>query len=167
MPDIFIGISEIVNISSAAYPSILDSNLTRNVKGTTMSQLEADQTTLKTIVDDYADKISRSDAEALASLFTRDGVVMAPDVPTMDGVDQLKAFFTQAFTTIKLDAVIHIDEVNVDGDHAFVRCHSDVQMTLLATSASHLEHNRELFVFRKDSGEWKIARYMFNKMPSA
>lgn len=25
------------------------------------------------------------------------------------------------------------------------------------------EENRELFVFKKESGAWKIARYMFNK----
>ena len=25
------------------------------------------------------------------------------------------------------------------------------------------EANRELFVFEKEEGEWKIARYMFNK----
>lgn len=26
------------------------------------------------------------------------------------------------------------------------------------------EENRELFVFERENNEWKIARYMFNKM---
>jgi hypothetical protein len=32
-----------------------------------------------------------------------------------------------------------------------------------ATGATVPEENRELFVFEKDNGAWRIARYMFNK----
>ncbi|AYD01888.1 DUF4440 domain-containing protein [Neorhizobium sp. NCHU2750] len=132
-----------------------------------MSQLEADQTAIKDVVDIYSERISRSDAEALVSLFTQDGVVMAPDAPTMTGAGQLKAFFDHAFTMIRMDAKIHIDEITISGEYAFVRCHSEVHMTLLETNASHFEENRELFVFQKVGGTWGIARYMFNKLPAS
>lgn len=132
-----------------------------------MSQLESDKTAIKDVVDIYSKTISRSDAEALVSLFTQDGVVMAPDAPTMTGAGQLKAFFDHAFMMIRMDAKIYVDEVAVSGEYAFARCHSEVHMTVLETNASHPEENRELFVFRKDGGTWKIARYMFNKLPTA
>ena len=132
-----------------------------------MSQLESDKTAIKDVVDIYSKTISRSDAEALVSLFTQDGVVMAPDAPTMTGAGQLKAFFAHAFMMIRMDAKIYVDEVAVSGEYAFARCHSEVHMTVLETNASHPEENRELFVFRKDGGTWKIARYMFNKLPTA
>jgi ketosteroid isomerase-like protein len=32
-----------------------------------------------------------------------------------------------------------------------------------ATGAEAPEANRELFVFAKEAGAWRIARYMFNK----
>ncbi len=132
-----------------------------------MSQLESDKTAIEDVVDIYSKTISRSDAEALVSLFTQDGVVMAPDAPTMTGAGQLKAFFDHAFMMIRMDAKIYVDEVAVSGEYAFARCHSEVHMTVLETNASHPEENRELFVFRKDGGTWKIARYMFNKLPTA
>ncbi len=36
-------------------------------------------------------------------------------------------------------------------------------MTVLANDTSAPEENRELFVFQKKDGVWKISRYMFNK----
>lgn len=36
-------------------------------------------------------------------------------------------------------------------------------MRILADGSSAPEENRELFVFEKHRGEWKIALYMFNK----
>ncbi len=36
-------------------------------------------------------------------------------------------------------------------------------MTVLADGTTAPEENRELFVFQKEDGVWKIARYMFNK----
>ena len=132
-----------------------------------MSQIESDQIAIRNAVENYIERISRSDTDALLSLFADDGVVMAPDAPTMAGAGQLKAFFDYSLATVRLDPKIHVDEVVTSGDYAFARCHSKVKLTLLETNASHLEENRELFVFRKDGGEWKIARYMFNRMSGA
>lgn len=132
-----------------------------------MLQTQVDQTAIQNVVETYIERMSRSDIEGLVSLFTQDAVLMAPEAPTMDGADQMKAFFGYGFTTVKLTPKIHIDEIVVAGDHAFVRCHSDVQITVLETDVSHRENNRELFVFQKSGGEWKIARYMFNRMPNA
>ncbi|MGO6984186.1 YybH family protein [Rhizobium leguminosarum] len=154
-------------MSGIAYLSVSNINQTGKLEGKPMSQLQADKTAIENVVDVYSTTISRSDAEALVSLFTHDGVVMAPDAPTMAGAGQLKAFFDHGFTMIRMNAKIHVDEIAVSGEYAFARCHSEVHMTLLETNVSHFEENRELFVFRKDSGTWKIARYMFNKLPAA
>jgi uncharacterized protein (TIGR02246 family) len=132
-----------------------------------MSQNNVDTTAIRGLVAKYVEVIARSTADELVPLFTQDGVIMAPDAPTMEGAEQLTAFFNHAFTAVKIDPKIHIDEVVVSGDYAFARCHSDVDVTLLETNASHPEANRELFVFRKEGGEWLIARYMFNKPQSA
>jgi ketosteroid isomerase-like protein len=124
---------------------------------------EAERNAIETQIHKYIEVISRSETVSLLQLFTKDGVVMAPDAPTMEGADQLQAFFDYGFKSIKLSPKILIDEIVVTDEYAFARCHSDVQVTLLETNASHLEANRELFVFKKHGGVWKIARYMFNK----
>jgi hypothetical protein len=36
-------------------------------------------------------------------------------------------------------------------------------VTVLAAGVTAPEANRELFVFVRESGDWKIGRYMFNK----
>jgi uncharacterized protein (TIGR02246 family) len=157
----------LVNLSGAVYLMISGLTEHKNVKGNNMSQTGPDKTAIQDLVDKYIEEIAQSNTDALLSLFTDDAVVMAPDAPTMEGAEQLKAFFNYGFTTIRLDPKIYIDEIVSSGDYAFARCHSEVQVTILETNASHLEANRELFVFRNDGGEWKIARYMFNKAPSS
>jgi len=132
-----------------------------------MLKNDGDRSAIEKQIHKYIDVISRSEANLLLPLFTQGGIVMAPDAPTMEGFDQLRAFFDYGFTSIKLVPEVFIDEIVVDDDYAFARCHSEVRVTVLETNATHLEANRELFVFKKESGEWKIARYMFNKAPRA
>jgi ketosteroid isomerase-like protein len=132
-------------------------------KENNMLMNKAERNAIETQIHKYIEVISRSETDSLLSLFTEDGVVMAPDAPTMVGADQLKAFFDYGFKSIRLSPKILIDEIAVTEEFAFARCHSEVQVTLLETNASHIEANRELFVFKKHDGVWKIARYMFNK----
>ncbi|MBK9194172.1 MAG: DUF4440 domain-containing protein [Flavobacteriales bacterium] len=65
---------------------------------------------------------------------------------------------------IKLNIEFFIDEVVVDGDHAFARTTSKGTTLIHATGETVPEENRELFVLQRTDGGWKIARYMFNKM---
>lgn len=122
---------------------------------------------IESVVAEYIRGITQSNTDSLIPLFTHDAVVMAPDAPTVQGTEQLRAFFAQNFGAVKLDAKIHFDDVVIDGDLAYVRTHSDVKVTVLAANVTQPEQNRELFVFRKVNSAWKIARYMFNKLPAA
>lgn len=56
-----------------------------------------------------------------------------------------------------------IDEIEVEHNLAFATTRSEGFTLIHATGDRVPESNRELFVFEKESGEWKIARYMFNK----
>lgn len=52
------------------------------------------------------------------------------------------------------------------GNFAFVLTLSRGEATVLAEGITLPEEKRELFVLKKTGDEWKIARYMFNKMSS-
>ena len=68
--------------------------------------------------------------------------------------------YETALNASDVDAVV---EIEVHGDLAFARTGSKGTVRILADGTSAPEENRELFVFEKHRGEWKIARYIFNK----
>ena len=75
------------------------------------------------------------------------------------------------FASVDLEVVLAAErgadaEVVQGADFAFARTVSRGKVTVLADDVTAPEENRELFVLQKLDGEWKIARYMFNKMSS-
>jgi ketosteroid isomerase-like protein len=62
-----------------------------------------------------------------------------------------------------LNIKFFIEEIQVEGNMAFAVTSSKGTTLIKATGDTIPEANRELFVFDKVNGEWKIARYMFNK----
>ena len=71
--------------------------------------------------------------------------------------------YEHVFGTIELDIAFSIDEIAVDHNVAFATTGSKGRVTILSEKVTVPEENRELFVFQKIDGVWKIARYMFNK----
>jgi uncharacterized protein (TIGR02246 family) len=129
-------------------------------------QSRTDQDRIKQVIANYIEAMGRSRADVLASLFTDDGILMAVDAPTIQGAEQINAFFVHGFGALKIAAKINFDEITVSGEYAFVLTHSEVQITVKQANAVSNEKNRELFVLKNANGAWKIARYMFNKLPA-
>ncbi len=112
----------------------------------------------------YEKALNASDVEAVLKLYAPDGVFMPSGAPTAVGTEQLRGAYQHVFATIKLAIKFSIDEVVQDGDFAFARTVSRGTVTVLADDVTAPEENRELFVLQRLDGEWKITRYMFNKM---
>ena len=89
---------------------------------------------------------------------------MPTEAPTAAGKEQVRAAYEHVFGVIKLDIAFSIDEIVQSGDFAFARTVSRGEVTVLAEGVTLPEENRELFVLKKTGDDWKIARYMFNKM---
>lgn len=54
-------------------------------------------------------------------------------------------------------------KMRIEDNLAFATTTSKGTVKIHANGAEIPEANRELFVFEKENGEWKIERYMFNK----
>ncbi len=121
---------------------------------------ETDQ--IRELVATYQDAHNASDAETAASLYGSDGVFLPYQLPTSSG-DEVLGAYQAIFGAIKLDIVITIDDVTVDGDTAHALTRSKGKVTVLADGTITPEENRGLFVFGRRDGEWRIIRYMFNK----
>ncbi len=138
-------------------------NHSNNLKQNTM-----EQTTEKSVVEKllyaYRDALNASDVNKVLPLYTNDGVFMPSNAPSAIGQEQVKESYEFVFKTIKLNIEFFIDEIVVKDDFAFARTTSKGTTLIYATGQTVPEENRELFVLQKRNEQWKIARYMFNKM---
>lgn len=132
------------------------------------NQTKMEQTTEKTAIEKllfaYRDALNASDVNKVLPLYTADGVFMPSNAPSAIGQEQVKGSYEFVFKTIQLKIEFFIDEIVINGDYAFARTTSKGTTLIHANGQTVPEENRELFVLQKVSGQWKISRYMFNKM---
>ena len=125
---------------------------------------EEEKNAIEATLMNYEAVLNASDVEGILALYAEDGVFMPTDAPTAAGKEQIRAAYEHVFGTIKLDIAFSIDEIVQHGDFAFARTVSTGQVTVLAEGITLPEENRELFVMKRTGDDWRIARYMFNKM---
>lgn len=132
------------------------------------NQNTMEQTTEKTAIEkvlfSYRDALNASDVNKVLPLYTNDGVFMPSNAPSAIGQEQVRAAYEFVFSQIQLNIEFYIDEIVVNGDYAFARTTSKGTTLIHANKQTVAEENREIFVLQKTNGQWKIARYMFNKM---
>ena len=126
----------------------------------TIEEKNAIEATLK----NYEAVLNASDVDGVLALYAEDGVFMPTEAPTAAGKEQIRAAYERVFGIIKLDIAFSIDEIVQSGNFAFALTLSRGEVTVLAEGITLPEENRELFVLKKTGEDWKIARYMFNKM---
>jgi uncharacterized protein (TIGR02246 family) len=122
-----------------------------------------DKAAIEKVIMAYRDALKEANASKVVALYTKDAVLMPPGAPTAVGQEQVKATYEYVFKAIKLDINFTIDDIAVNGNQAVVRSTSKGTALVNANGQSAPEENRELFVFQKVGGQWKIARYMYNK----
>jgi uncharacterized protein (TIGR02246 family) len=127
-----------------------------------MTATSTDRRAIEQLLSTYARSLNTSDSELAASLYAPDGVFIPLFLPTVSGEDILGSY-RQIFNTIKLEVAFTIHDITIDGDTAHGLTSSEGHVTQLSSGKRSPESNRELFVFNRYDGEWKITRYMFNK----
>ena len=141
----------------------------QNEVSTTQSKIviTEEREAIERVLGNYENALNNSDVEAAVALYTEDGVFMPTEAPTATGTEEIRASYTHVFNMIQLSIKFQIDEIEVDGNLAFAKTGSKGEVKVLAADITVPEENRELFVFQKVNGAWKIARYMFNKTKPA
>ncbi|NOX21975.1 MAG: SgcJ/EcaC family oxidoreductase [Actinobacteria bacterium] len=123
----------------------------------------SDTQKIRELLTTYEHSLNTSDAALAASCYTSDGVFMPTTLPTSSGAD-LETAYAGIFEMIALDIKFTFDEIVVaEGGYAFALTSSSGTQTVLAPGVTNSESNREIFILRVEDGDWKIARYMFNK----
>ena len=138
-----------------------DSNqiLTKNIE--IMEKQEKQK--IEVLLKNYQKSLNNSDARLAQSLYTKDGIFMPTEAPSGIGSEGILKSYELVFSQIQLNIEFFIEEIQVEGNMAFAVTSSKGTTVIHATGDNIPEANRELFVFEKVEGDWKIARYMFNK----
>lgn len=110
----------------------------------------------------YESALNTNDVEAILALYGKDPVFMPQHAPALVGREAVRAGYEQVFATIKLDVRFEIHEIEETGDGAWARTSSAGRTRILAAGAEVTEGNNELFIFRREGGEWRIHRYLFS-----
>ena len=118
---------------------------------------------IEALLSEYEKSLNTSDAKLAQSLYTKDGIFMPTEAPSGIGSEGILKSYEYVFSQIQLNIKFFIEEIQVEGNMAFAITSSKGTTMIHATGDIIPEANRELFVFEKVNGEWKIARYMFNK----
>ena len=125
--------------------------------------MNADEQAIADVLQQYGDAANRSDAAAVAALYTEDGVLMAQNSPPQVGRAAVHAAYAGMAAAIKLDIAFAIAEIRLlTPEWAFLRSTSTGTIRILAPGIDIPEANQELFVFQKIGGAWRIARYSFS-----
>jgi uncharacterized protein (TIGR02246 family) len=135
-----------------------------NISNQNTMEKTTEKTAIEKLLFSYRDALNTSDVNKVLPLYTSDGVFMPSNAPSAIGQEQVKAAYEFVFSQIQLNIEFYIDEMVVNGDYAFARTTSKGTTLIHANKQTVAEENRELFVLQKTNGQWKIARYMFNKM---
>jgi uncharacterized protein (TIGR02246 family) len=140
---------------------------TQNEKSETINNTETMEKLAKQEIESllmtYKGTLNTSNAEKATTLYTKDGVFMPSQGPSGIGSEGILKSYQYVFSQIQLNIEFFIEEIQVEGNMAFAVTSSKGTTLIHATGDNVPEENRELFVFEKVDGEWKIARYMFNK----
>ena len=139
------------------------SNFSSIKNDTDMNTIQEKQA-IERLLKSYESALNASDTKAVLKLYAEDGVFMPSEAPTSAGLMAVEGAYNYVFSQIKLNIVFTIDEIEIADDFAFARTISRGKTNVLAAGITVPEENRELFVLKKENGDWKIGRYIFNKM---
>lgn len=118
---------------------------------------------IESLLNEYKRSLNTSNAKLAQSLYAKEGIFMPTEAPSAYGSEDIFKAYEFIFSQIQLNIDFYIDEIEVESNFAFAVTSSKGSTLIRATGETIPEANRELFVFEKVEGEWKIARYMFNK----
>jgi len=142
-------------------PAIL---LLLSCQNQTAKNTTTEKSAIEKLLFSYRDALNTSDVSKVLALYTKDGVFMPANAPTAKGQEQLKGSYEFVFKTIQINIEFFIEEIAVSGDLAYAVTNSKGTTLVRANGQTAPAENRELFVLQKDNGQWKIARYLFNKI---
>ena len=116
---------------------------------------------IQSVLKTYEKALNGNDTETIMGLYGANPIFMPQNSEALVGRAAVRKGYENVFATLKLNVVFDIHEVQEQGEWAWVRTSSKGRTRLLGPKLDVEEGNNELFVFRREDGDWKIHRYLF------
>ncbi|MGD1950477.1 MAG: YybH family protein [Leptolyngbyaceae cyanobacterium] len=126
----------------------------------------SDRNQIQTIFEEIYPKNARSkDPQRYAAMFTKAAVQMPPGVPDRYGRADIAAGYAEQVADKDLDPTLTAEEIQVMGDHGYVTGIAMVTVHPSDGSPSLQLKFRGLWLMKKEDGDWKIDRQIWNEKP--
>lgn len=135
--------------------------LTLALLASPIAQADINNADIQGVIAKYESALNASKANDVLKLYGKNPTFMPQHAPAQVGRAAVKQAYDNVFNTIKLDIKFSIHEVEVLGDTAWARTSSAGKTKILANNVVVNEGNNELFIFKKENGDWKIYQYLF------
>lgn len=106
------------------------------------------------------------DVEAYASHFAEEAVWCPPDVAEGHNPAEIAKGFAGLIANVNVDPVFTTHDIVVKGKDAHLFGRGLLTIYPLDGGPSSVDHSRELRIFRKEQGVWKITYMMWNSDPT-
>jgi len=136
--------------------------LTLGVLASTTAQADTNNAEIQGVISKYETALNASNADGVLKLYGKNPTFMPQHAPAQVGRAAVKQAYDNVFNTIKLDIKFSTHDVEVLGDTAWARTSSAGKTRILANNVVVNEGNNELFIFKKENGDWKIHQYLFS-----
>ena len=124
---------------------------------------ESDVRQIEAVSNARAEAFNNSDAKTIASYFTEDCVLMAPDKPATKGREQVRAYYQSIFDAFSPRLKSGYDEVSVSGDLAYGRGFATVELTPKNGGPTTVSAAKYLNILRRQSdGSWRTSHDIWN-----
>ena len=114
------------------------------------------------VIEQYETALNASSSTDVIKLYGQGAVFMPQHAPAQIGKELIEKAYGHVFNTLKLTIDFTVHSIEVNGDSAWVRTSSAGKTKILANNQVVNEGNNELFIFKKEQGEWKIHQYIFS-----
>jgi len=127
-----------------------------------IAKSQSESQLIRQVISRYEVALNASDTGSVMKLYGDKPIFMPQHSVAQVGRNAVKRAYESVFTTIDLNIKFTIYEVEIHGNKAWARTSSAGKTIILADGAKINEGNNELFIFKKEKGEWKIHRYLFS-----
>jgi uncharacterized protein (TIGR02246 family) len=118
------------------------------------------------VIENMPDAFLTGDLDRFMSFFADDVVVMPPGAPAVVGIEGFKNMMTEMFSrSERSDGVSISRDITVVEDWAIEWHEQATTYTSNETGKSTRQFHKGIWVFRREDGNWKIARYCWNNAP--
>src|SRR5262249_31765472 len=115
------------------------------------------------VVKTYFTALNTSDVETMASLYSDDGVFLQLFNPTAVGKPAVREAYDRLFKKEKMDLTYKVAEiVQMSPTWAYARTSTEGPLVIKATGVTIDQPTQDLFIFRKDGGQWRIVQFAFS-----